>query len=330
MTADNALAVSLLLLGPRVNPGSQPRPQPAWVAADPESIDAALAHSQRRAGGGWYVVAPSRVLGNEPLRLVVAGRELVAYRVPGGTRVAPAACPHMGADLATGRVCDRALVCPWHGLPLGDRGYKGWKPLTTHDDGTLTWVQLGSEAPLEAPPSVVRPSKSVGAVYQMELRCDPQDVIANRLDPWHGAHLHPHSFADLCVLEEDHDRLDVLVRVKLFGSMQTESRVTFHCPGPRAIVMTIVEGVGAGSVLETHVTPIEPGRTLLTEATFAHSDRWLFRAFLAMPGARRLMRRLLNLRARKLWGEDAEYAERLYALRSGRDAQLRLPVASAG
>ncbi|WP_435844405.1 DUF5914 domain-containing protein, partial [Streptomyces griseus] len=28
-------------------------------------------------------------------------------------------------------------------------------------------------------------------------RCEPQDVVANRLDPWHGAWFHPYSFVDL-------------------------------------------------------------------------------------------------------------------------------------
>ena len=37
--------------------------------------------------------------------------------------------------------------------------------------------------------------------------------------------------------------------------------------------MTIVRGDGLGSVVETHATPIAPGRTAIIEATLATSDR---------------------------------------------------------
>ena len=32
--------------------------------------------------------------------------------------------------------------------------------------------------------------------------CEPQDVIANRLDPWHGAWFHPYAFSHLVVDDE--------------------------------------------------------------------------------------------------------------------------------
>jgi hypothetical protein len=79
--------------------------------------------------------------------------------------------------------------------------------------------------------------------------------------------------------------------------------------------MTIVGGEGTGSVVETHATPLRHGRSAIIEATLATSDR---------PGFRRALRaawmiRPFVLRAqRKLWAEDAAYAERRYALRSGR------------
>ena len=39
-------------------------------------------------------------------------------------------------------------------------------------------------------------------MIRMEAQCEPRDVIANRLDPWHGAHYHPHSFGRLRVIEQ--------------------------------------------------------------------------------------------------------------------------------
>jgi hypothetical protein len=49
-------------------------------------------------------------------------------------------------------------------------------------------------------------------------------------------------------------------------------RAEFTCPDSRTIVMHITEGEGAGSVVETHATPLGLGgdgrpRTTVTEAT---------------------------------------------------------------
>ena len=88
---------------------------------------------------------------------------------------------------------------------------------------------------------------------------------------------------------------------------------TFASPEPRTIVMTIVEGEGAGSVVETHATPLGPGRTRMIEATLAASDRV---GFALARSARRLVTPLMEKRARRLWVEDVAYAERRYALRT--------------
>jgi hypothetical protein len=90
--------------------------------------------------------------------------------------------------------------------------------------------------------------------------------------------------------------------------------------------MTIVEGEGKGSVVETHATPIEPGRTAIVEATLASSDRKGFRHALKL---RRLVRPFIERSARRLWTDDAAYAERLYTLRGetggGGDGSPRVP-----
>jgi isorenieratene synthase len=77
--------------------------------------------------------------------------------------------------------------------------------------------------------------------------------------------------------------------------------------------MEIVEGEGKGSVVETHATPIEPGRTAIVEATFATSERKGFRHAIKLE---RLIRPFIERSARRLWVDDAAYAERLFELRS--------------
>lgn len=102
-------------------------------------------------------------------------------------------------------VIDGRLMCHWHGLVLEPGGRPGWRPYPAHDDGVLVWVRLdetGGEPALPVPVLPARPAvaMSVVEVVTMVGRCEPSDVLANRLDPWHGSWLHPYAFANLRVL----------------------------------------------------------------------------------------------------------------------------------
>jgi nitrite reductase/ring-hydroxylating ferredoxin subunit len=304
------------------------RQQPTYREARPGIINAALARSQRRPTGNWYVLAASRdVRRGRPFGARVGGMELVAWRdKERRLRVGPAGCPHLGADLATGLVRDGVLYCRWHGLALdGDTCELGWKPFPSHDDGVLAWVRLdavGKEAPLDAP--VLGP-RSTGdtltAVTRMVGRCEPSDVIANRLDPWHGAWFHPYSFTRLEVLTtptEEDDRFLVSVTFRM-GRFGVPVIAEFTVPEARTVVMRIIEGEGSGSVVETHATPMcfgPDGRpsTVVTEATIASSPRPGFRAA-RRAGA--LITPLMRFAAARLWRDDLAYAERRYRVRTG-------------
>lgn len=306
------------------------RQPPTYQQAEPALIDAALKRALRRPSGNWYVFgASSDVRGDRPFGAVVAGMEIVAWRDDhGGLHVGPAACPHLGADLSTGRVDCGALICPWHGLRLDGGREFGWKPLPAHDDGVLVWVRLdkvGREEPLDAPVLPVRPTgPQLAAVARLEGVCEPRDIIANRLDPWHGSWFHPYSFAQLQVISappaDTADEADVLQVAVTFhlGRIGVPVIAEFTVPEPRTIVMHIVEGEGAGSVVETHATPLGPGtdgrpRTAVIEAVIAQSDRTGFRYSLT---AAPLLRPLMRLGAGRLWRDDLVYAERRYALRA--------------
>jgi isorenieratene synthase len=213
------------------------------------------------------------------------------------------------------------VVCPWHGLRLGADGTRAWRPFPTYDDGVLAWVQLGSagETKSPAPHLPERPAASIDAVVRVEASCEPRDVIANRLDPWHGAHYHPHSFRRLRVIDQKADEITVRVVYRVLGSVAIEVDARFHCVDARTIVMTLVRGDGEGSVVETHATPLRPGKTAIVEATLACSDR---RGFPLARAAAPLLRPLLRYASRRLWVEDAAYAERLYELRHDRGPRL--------
>ncbi|MGV0836748.1 DUF5914 domain-containing protein [Mycolicibacterium thermoresistibile] len=308
--------------------------QPTYRAAQPTIITDALTRSQRRPSGNWFAFAASDRIGTRPHRVEVGGVELVAWRSDDGAlRVGPGACPHLGADLSTGRVDRGALVCPWHGLRLaGDCREFGWRPYPSHDDGVLAWVRLdrvGGEQPTDRPVPSQRPTGvQMAAVTRLVGRCEPRDIIANRLDPWHGAWFHPYSFTRLEVLsapptgtevppEQDRFLVAVTFRIGRFG---VPVIAEFTAPEPRTIVMRIVDGEGSGSVVETHATPVGVDadgapRTAVLEAVVAHSDRPGFEY--ALRGAA-LIKPLMRGAATRLWRDDLAYAERLYRLRAAR------------
>ena len=310
--------------------------EPTWRDAKPGIIRAALERARARPSGNWYVAGPSAdVRTGTPRGVTLAGVEVVLWRDDGGTLYAgPGACPHLGAAMSTAVQSGCELICPWHGLALGPAGRAGWRPLPAHDDGVLAWVRLdavGGETPTAAPVLPVRPpqARSLVAVARVEATCEPDDVIANRLDPWHGAWFHPHSFADLRVVSapgrdagEEEDRFDVRVAFRVWRDWGVPVLARFTCPDPRTIVMHVVEGEGAGSVVETHATPLAPlpdgrPRTAVTEATIAHSDR---DGFGAARRAAPLLRPAMEWAAKRLWADDVEYAERLYEVRRRRTA----------
>ncbi|MGE2718870.1 DUF5914 domain-containing protein [Mycolicibacterium celeriflavum] len=305
--------------------------RPTYDDAQPSLIGSALRRSQRRPSGNWYAFAASDTIGKRPISATVGGVELVAWRAgDGALAVGPAACPHLGADLSTGTVDCGTLICPWHGLRFDGGRTWSWRPYPAHDDGVLAWVRLdalGGETATDAPILPKRPGGAqLSAVTRLVGTCEPADVVANRLDPWHGAWFHPYSFTRLEVLSaptadddlpEDADRFLVAVTFRI-GRLGVPVIAEFTTPEPRTIVMRIIDGEGAGSVVETHATPLGTGadgapRTAVIEAVIAHSDRPGF-AY-ALRGAP-LITPFMRHAATRLWRDDLAYAERLYRQRS--------------
>lgn len=299
--------------------------KPTWRDARPSLIAAALKAAHTRPAGNWYVLGARRALSREsPLAGTVAGREVIAWRGPGGApRAGQGACPHLGAPLRESPVRCGRVVCHWHGLALDGSPVAGWEPYPAFEDGVLVWVRLdalGGEQPLDRPPVPERPpgSGAVAAVTEADGVCEPEDVIANRLDPWHGAWFHPHSFVDLAVDEVSEDGFAVRVSFKVAGRLVVPVRAVFTAPGPRTVVMRITDGEGEGSVVETHATPLGTDaygrpRTRVTEAVVAHSAR---RGFALARRAAPALRPLMRAAAARLWRDDLAYAERRYLLRS--------------
>ncbi len=163
----------------------------------------------------------------------------------------------------------------------------------------------------ELPVLPARPPGAMVAVVRGEARCEPRHVMANRLDPWHGAHFHPYAFVDLSVVAADDDRLRLHVGYRVAGPIVVEVVAEFTAPSARCVAMHIVEGEGTGSLVETHATPLDAGRSAVVEATFAVSERPGFRWARALSP---LIRPLMMASAQRLWRDDLAYAERIAAL----------------
>ena len=304
-------------IGRKLPPAESISDLPDWKQAQPGWIDSALERALTKPAGGWFVVDGVRSIGTGPYLYRIDSHDYVVWRTNDGIAVAPDSCPHMGARMSDGFVKDGCVVCPWHGLKLGLDGLGKWKPLETFDDGVLLWVRPPTEAGEVTDRPIVpkRPERFFDATMRLEAKCDPREVVANRLDPWHGAHFHPHSFTDLRVIAKDDEAITVRVVYRITKRIGMEVDAVFDCPDPRTIVMTIIRGEGVGSVVETHATPIEPGRSAVIETTLATSDRPQFHMF--MNTFARFVRPVIEKRALRLWVEDGEYAERRYEIRNG-------------
>jgi nitrite reductase/ring-hydroxylating ferredoxin subunit len=313
------------------------RQQPTYADARPALIEAALKRALSRPSGNWLVLGASRdVRRGRPYGVTLAGTELVAWRDTGGRLVVgPGACPHLGAPLSQAALDRGDLVCRWHGLRVRGDGGGGWRPLPAYDDGVLAWVRFDAfdaEPPLAEPVVPARPplSQAVHSVATLVGVCEPEDIVANRLDPWHGGWFHPYFFRSLSVLsappevsaagfaESGDDRFVVSVTFRVAPGLGVPVRAEFTCPEPRTVVMRIIEGEGLGSVVETHATPLGRGpdgrpRTAVTEAVVAHSGR---RGFALARRASPALRPAVRHAAARLWRDDLAYAERRYRLRS--------------
>jgi vanillate O-demethylase monooxygenase subunit len=74
----------------------------------------------------WYVActeAELESLGNKPLGRTICNEKMVFFKGPDGHVAAVEDfCPHRGAPLSLGKVCQGKLVCGYHGLEMGCEG----------------------------------------------------------------------------------------------------------------------------------------------------------------------------------------------------------------
>ncbi len=159
----------------------------------------------------WYLVARNTEIGNQPVALKRLDRNIVLWRDGSGTvNCLEDFCPHRGARLSLGHVCDGFIACAYHGLqydgegvlraapPTPDSPFVGKKLAAAYpcrEAHGAIWVYFGDgmghgETPPLRFPDEFELGEWSGFVDIRAFECNWQLVRDNQFDPVHGSFLH--------------------------------------------------------------------------------------------------------------------------------------------
>jgi len=190
----------------------------------------------------WYVAAtPEELDPVTPLGRQICGERLVLYRRPDGALAAVEDwCPHRGAPLSLGRVCEGRLICGYHGLEMGAdgravampgqrvRGFPAIRAFPVLERHGFVWVwpgdpALADEARLPALPWAHDPAWGYGG-GRHHIACDYRLMIDNLMDLTHETYVHATSIGQTEI---------------------DESPCTTRIDGDRVTTSRFMDGVGA-------------------------------------------------------------------------------------
>jgi vanillate O-demethylase monooxygenase subunit len=155
----------------------------------------------------WYVACTPDEIDGKPLGRTICGEAIVLYRGPDNAVAAlEDFCPHRGAPLSLGKVCDGKLVCGYHGLEMGCDGkpvampgqrVRGFPAIRTYpavERYGFVWVWPGDAA--KADPAAIHHLEWAdnphwaygGGLYH--IRCDYRLMIDNLMDLTHETYVH--------------------------------------------------------------------------------------------------------------------------------------------
>jgi vanillate monooxygenase len=158
----------------------------------------------------WYVAASSSEVQDKPLGRKVCNQSIVFYRGPEGKICAVEDfCPHRGAPLSLGYVCEGKLVCGYHGLEMGCdgktiampgqrvRGFPAIRTFPVAERYGFVWVWPGE--PEKADDKLIphqpwydNPEWAYGGgLYH--IKCDYRLMIDNLMDLTHETYVHSNS-----------------------------------------------------------------------------------------------------------------------------------------
>jgi vanillate O-demethylase monooxygenase subunit len=174
-----------------------------------------LSNAQQRTSAmfpknAWYVAATPDEVDGKPLGRKVCNESIVFYRgAEGAVHALEDFCPHRGAPLSLGRVCEGRLVCGYHGLEMGCdgrtiampgqrvRGFPAIRSFPVVEKYGFVWVWPGD--PAQADPAKVHHlawAQDPGWAYGgglYHIRCDYRLMIDNLMDLTHETYVHASS-----------------------------------------------------------------------------------------------------------------------------------------
>ena len=158
----------------------------------------------------WYVACQAEEITDKPLGRKICNESMVFYKNAQAQVVAVQDfCPHRGAPLSLGRVCNGQLVCGYHGLVMGCDGHtvsmpghqvRSFEPVKSYaviERYGFVWVWPGDQTRVD-------PSKMPefewfdnpkwaygGGLYH--IACDYRLMIDNLMDLTHETYVHSSS-----------------------------------------------------------------------------------------------------------------------------------------
>jgi vanillate monooxygenase len=158
----------------------------------------------------WYVACTAEELQEKPLGRQICGEGIVFYRAVGNQVAAVEDfCPHRGAPLSLGYVCEGKLVCGYHGLEMGCdgktismpgqrvRGFPAIRSFAVVERYGFVWVWPG-DATLSEPEKIPHlewygnPEWAYGGGL-FHINCDYRLMIDNLMDLTHETYVHSSS-----------------------------------------------------------------------------------------------------------------------------------------
>ena len=156
--------------------------------------------------GHWFPVALSTRVKRQPLRVLLLGDPVVLARTSTGQVLAlEDRCPHRGAPLSAGEVCDNLLRCAYHGwafdasgncraTPGTDAGAPLGKPhiasYSTEERDGIVWAALAPRGPLPARVRALAPAWQ-RFLWETTWNAPIIEAQENFLDALHTHLVHP-------------------------------------------------------------------------------------------------------------------------------------------
>ena len=190
----------------------------------------------------WYVAATPDEIATKPLGRRVCNERIVFYRGEGGQVAAVEDfCPHRGAPLSLGFVCEGKLVCGYHGLEMGCDGrtvampgqkvhaFPAIKSYPVEERYGFIWVWPGD--PAQADKALIphqewhnNPEWAFGGgLYHID--CDYRLMVDNLMDLTHETYVHAGSIGQKEIDETP-------CKTTVDGDLVTTSRFMENIPAP--------------------------------------------------------------------------------------------------